>query len=214
LSKATDVDTDEVRKVADKIKKLLDESTFNDKFGSLNGRRLEAGKFDVAQWLEDRVADRSQGLYQHGLNLHKALTDLAEHLGNIADIFDGADSGHADGAKNQDSALEELNDWVTGVKDDMADLKAKAQQAGDNNYNSGDNAPLTVSTDHPLYKDNGNGQWEITWPGSDYVGQFPKDLSDIIGQANNDGSGTDITGYSGHGSPTGNDAIGKDDPEN
>lgn len=147
---------------------------------------LNAGKFDAAQWIEDRVLDRTLGIYQHALDMQFACRELSVRLSNIVKAFQSADRDGAGKltAKGEAAIVGEVNAWITGVKGHVIPPAKGAQVGADNDYDSDDDAP----SDHHLRYGLDNtgaavvtdGKIPITMPKPGSVVNLPSNVDELI----------------------------------
>ncbi|NLU81072.1 hypothetical protein HCA58_22540 [Micromonospora sp. HNM0581] len=129
----TKVDPEQLRKIAKDIDALLDDQKA---FADLGGWTPNAGKFDMAEWLEFTYVDRRDGLVQHVLYLERACSEIVTGLRKIANDFESVDASNADAVSTFD---QQATETVTGMTDPDFEV-AKSKQPPANGFDTGDNA--------------------------------------------------------------------------
>jgi hypothetical protein len=104
---------------------------------------LYGGDLDAAMWLEDRVRDRTAGIYQHALDMQFACEELALRLTNIVDIFVEADTSGAGKLTSRDeiAIANEVNHWINGVSSRTLPVPTDLQVGADGDYETTENEP-------------------------------------------------------------------------
>jgi transglycosylase-like protein with SLT domain len=85
-------DADEVRRVAQEIGRLLEDTSA---FGALSNQSVNGGQFDAALWLQQIVQNRKQSLLQHVQDLKSALEDIGTSLQDVVNDLQGIDGQNA-----------------------------------------------------------------------------------------------------------------------
>ncbi|HET6502846.1 MAG TPA: transglycosylase SLT domain-containing protein [Amycolatopsis sp.] len=85
-------DADQVRRVAQEIGRLMDDTSA---FGALSNQSLNGGQFDAALWLRQIVQNRKQGLLQHVQDLKSALEDIGTSLQDVVNDLQRTDGQNA-----------------------------------------------------------------------------------------------------------------------
>lgn len=134
MTDQTKIDSNQLRTIADAIGSIAQDSSA---FTKLQGQNPSAGRFDAARWLNDIFADRRNALYQHGMDLKQTFHDMSIHLHNIADEYDNADTGNAEGlAKLESGISEEMSTMKSQITGDVSNPVQGPHTGQD--YTSGD----------------------------------------------------------------------------
>jgi hypothetical protein len=111
MTDETKYDSGKVRDAAKAIGVILDDmAPFND----LKPHWPDAGKFELAQWLERIVDDRRNAIVAHAEHLRMTFDSLETTLTGIADDFDNTDGDNASKIKK---ALGDFKSKVEGQWD-------------------------------------------------------------------------------------------------
>ena len=105
---STKFDSDAIRKAAGNIGQIMSDMNA---FEALKPQWPNAGKFELAVWLERIVDDRRNGIVAHAEHLKIAFSEIEKKLNAIANDFQNADGENADKIK---SSLGELESQVIG----------------------------------------------------------------------------------------------------
>lgn len=134
----TRVDPEELRKVAKAIGSIMDD--YDSVFRNLGTLDPNAGKFDVAEWLEDLFVDRRDAIVTHAKYLRLAFDEINAGLYKIADAFEDVDMSNADAvaaasglartavegmadAEFTPTKVKSKDDYDTGDDEDLGDKK-------------------------------------------------------------------------------------------
>lgn len=111
MGNSTEYDSDTVETAAKNLGKLLDDMT---PFNELKPHWPNAGKFELAQWLERIVDDRRNAIVAHAEHLRAAFVNMETTLTVIAGKFDKLDG---ENAKQIKDTLGELETQIEGEWD-------------------------------------------------------------------------------------------------
>ncbi|MFC3452611.1 hypothetical protein [Amycolatopsis speibonae] len=135
---STKFDSDAIRQAAGNIGQIMSDMKA---FEALKPHWPNAGKFELAVWLERLVDDRRNGVVAHAEHLKIAFSEIEKKLTAIANDFENADGENADKIK---SSLGELESKVIGgvnAFDDDTEEKQHnytADPGADNKSHAGD----------------------------------------------------------------------------
>ncbi len=143
----TSYDSDSLRDAASNLGGILDDmAPFND----LKAHWPNAGKFELAQWLERIVDDRRNAVVAHAEHLRMAFDSMNRTLTQIADDFSSTDGDNAAKIKDTLDDLEgsvegEWDEWDKNTEDDQKNYASDGNEAnaqdGDG-YNDNLNVPV------------------------------------------------------------------------
>ncbi|ROO63206.1 hypothetical protein EDC02_5226 [Micromonospora sp. Llam0] len=142
----TRVEPEELRRVAKAIGSIMDD--YDAVFRNLGSMDPNAGKFDVAEWLEDLFADRRDAIVTHAKYLRMAFEEINAGLYRVADAFEGVDMSNGDAVAAATgvarTAIEDMNDaefvptevqskddYDTGDDEDLGDEKTYSIEDGE-----------------------------------------------------------------------------------
>lgn len=174
----TEIDPEALKTAATELEKLIDQPT-RDLMAKLTDMAPEAGEFDAAKWIEDRVQDRRGALRQHFTDLDEAFNSLAVKLRGVVDIIsDKDDEGSV--------VYAAMNEWVDGVNA-VERPGAKGNQLGtDGTYDSGDTAPGNGRAPIDYIKEP-NGDVRIVPDGVTFQDEkWKNELDDVFSDAKDD----------------------------
>ncbi|MFV2021199.1 hypothetical protein [Micromonospora sp. LOL_023] len=130
----TRVEPEELRKVAKAIGSIMDD--YDSVFRNLGTMDPNAGKFDVAEWLEDLFVDRRDAIVTHAKYLGLAFEEINAGLYKIADAFEGVDMSNAD-------AVAAATGVARSAVEDMADAEfTPTEVKAKDDYDTGDDEDL------------------------------------------------------------------------
>jgi hypothetical protein len=141
----TRVEPAELRKVAKAIGSIMDD--YDKVFRNLSTLDPNAGKFDVAEWLEDLFVDRRDAIVTHAKYLRMSFEEINLGLYKVADAFEGVDMSNADAvaaatgvaktavkdmgdAEFTPTKMKLKDDYDTGDDKDLGDKKTYSLQDG------------------------------------------------------------------------------------
>ena len=138
---------DSIRTAATNLGKILDDmAPFND----LKAHWPNAGKFELAQWLERVVDDRRNAVVAHAEHLRMMFDSMNSKLAQIADDFSSLDGDNAKEIKGLLGDLEgtvkgEWGEWDENTESDHNNFHSDSK-GGKNNAQDGDgyNDNLTI----------------------------------------------------------------------
>ncbi|WIX98220.1 hypothetical protein QRX60_29605 [Amycolatopsis mongoliensis] len=99
----TKFDAEAIKKSAENIGKIMDDMSA---FEALKNHWPNAGKFELAVWLERVADDRRNAIVAHAEHLKLAFEEMEKKLTSIATEFENADGDNADKIKSSMSELE------------------------------------------------------------------------------------------------------------
>jgi hypothetical protein len=130
----TRVEPAELRKVAKAIGSIMDD--YDKVFRNLSTLDPNAGKFDVAEWLEDLFVDRRDAIVTHAKYLRMSFEEINLGLYKVADAFEGVDMSNADAVAAATGVAK------TAVKD-MGDAEfTPTKMKSKDDYDTGDDKNL------------------------------------------------------------------------
>jgi DNA anti-recombination protein RmuC len=147
----TKFDVEAIKKSAESIGKLMEDTSA---FDALKNHWPNAGKFQLAVWLERLVDDRRNAIVAHAEHLKLAFETMEDKLTSIANDFENADGDNADKISSSMSELE--GDVIDAVN--SFDTTTESEQ---HNYTHDDEATSPHANDpHDSdgYNDNLNDQ--------------------------------------------------------
>lgn len=140
---------------AKKIGELLDDMVpFND----LEPHWPNAGKFELAQWLERIVDDRRNAIVVHANHLRIAFESMQTTLTQIVDDFDNADGDNAKGIKDalgdlKDKIEGEIDEWDENTEKDWGNFSADEEGNGVDGDGYDDNLSVPLGEDEEEEED-------------------------------------------------------------
>lgn len=143
----TSYSSENVRNAAINLGKILDDmSPFND----LKAHWPNAGKFQLAQWLERIVDDRRNAIVAHAEHLRLTFESMEVSLKKIADDFDNTDGENAEKIKTALGDLKskiegEWDTWDTNTEKDHGNYSGdhgKDDNTDGDGYNDNLNVPV------------------------------------------------------------------------
>ncbi|MFE0019815.1 hypothetical protein [Amycolatopsis sp. NPDC059021] len=78
-----------------------------------------AGTFEIAKWLGDRLTDRQNGVAQYGQSLQTVAQDIADGLAKVSMDLQGADKDAASKIRAQQNAMDDVNTMGQNIADDL-----------------------------------------------------------------------------------------------
>ncbi|WP_377254444.1 hypothetical protein [Phytohabitans kaempferiae] len=105
-------------------------------FRNLSTMDPNAGKFDVAEWLEDLFVDRRDAIVTHAKYLGMSFDEISLGLYKVADAFEGVDMSNGD-------AVAAATDIAKTAVEGMADAEfTPTEMKAKDDYDTGDNEDL------------------------------------------------------------------------
>ncbi|MFE5567638.1 hypothetical protein ACFQ68_21815 [Amycolatopsis japonica] len=139
---ATKIDANAIRGVADNIAKIMDEH--KSAFEALKPHWPNAGKFDLATWVERLVDDRRNAIVAHAEHLGLTFETMSAKLKAVADKFEDTDGNNATEINNLLAGLEgEVTNKINSFDQETEKEQQNYSGPGTNGDGDGWNDNLT-----------------------------------------------------------------------
>jgi len=150
---STEYNSENVKNAGINLGRILDDMTA---FTELKAHWPNAGKFELAQWLERIVDDRRNAIVAHAEHLKITFENMETTLKQIAEDFDNADGENAKAIKKSISDMQTEIDGEISELDENTEKEQKNFTPGTegngtdgDGYNDNLDAPLGEDEPHP-----------------------------------------------------------------